>query len=290
MPARLDRELADRGLARSRSHARQLIDSGVVWVNGNACRKPSEQIAGGDHVRVTATDRYVSRAAHKLLGALDDTGARVEGRALDAGSATGGFTQVLLERGCELVYAVDVGHDQLHHRLKSDPRVRPLERVNIVDLDLDVVDRRPVDLVVADVSFISLRKLLQTLIEVLRTDGVLLAMVKPQFEVGPHHVGRDGVVRSPMLRRSAVAGVMEAAAELGWRASDVVPSRVPGPAGNREFFLHCVAAQRDGGYTPGTPDGKPPTGDTADAGNTVDAGKTVDAGNTVDLDAVDWGA
>lgn len=246
MTVRIDRELAGRGLARSRSHARQLLDAGVVLLNGHPCRRSSALVAASDRIRLTATDRYVSRAAHKLLGALKDLDVTVGGRALDAGASTGGFTQVLLESGCDRVYAVDVGHAQLDARLRDDPRVRSREGVNLKDLDLHLLDGQQVQLIVADVSFISLCKLLDRLTGVLRPDGELLAMVKPQFEVGQAQVGRDGAVRSPQLRRAAVSDVIDSAGGHGLRATGVVSSRVPGPAGNREFFCrfvpdHCSA-------------------------------------------------
>lgn len=269
---RLDRELAGRGLARSRSHARQLIDSGVVQVNGTACHRSSELIAGRDQLRVTVADPYVSRAAHKLVGALDDLALSVDGRALDAGSSTGGFTQVLLERGCDPVYAVDVGREQLDYRLKADPRVRSFERFNLVDLDLDVLDDQPVDLVVADVSFISLRKLLHRLSAVLQPEGRLLAMVKPQFEAGPHQVTRGGAVASPLLRRTVVADVIDAAADLGLRATGIAPSRVLGPAGNREFFVQFRPERAGRAHDTDVSEG---------LASQVD---------TIDLDAVEWGS
>lgn len=268
MTVRIDRELADRGLARSRSHARQLLDAGTVLLNGNPCRRPSALVTDGDQIRLTAADRYVSRAAHKLLGALEDLDLAVGGRALDAGASTGGFTQVLLETGCDPVYAVDVGHAQLDRRLRRDPRVRPHEGVNLKALDLDLLDGRQVDLVVADVSFISLRKLLHRLAGVLRPDGELVTMVKPQFEVGQAHVGRGGAVTSPQLRRAAVSDVIDAAGECGLRAVGVVPSRLPGPAGNREFFCRFVADHRG-------------VGPASEAG-------TVPGMVTADLDAVEW--
>lgn len=238
MPTRLDRELAHRGLARSRSHARQLIDAGSVRLNGHAGYRPSQPVADSDEVWVTDRDPYVSRAAHKLIGALDDLSVPVHGRAVDAGASTGGFSQVLLERGCDLVYAVDVGRDQLDRRVRSDPRVRAHDGVNVSYLSRDLVDGVPVDVVVADLSFISLRKPLPRLVDVLRSGGSLLAMVKPQFEAGRQAVRPDGVVRSPQLRRRAVDDVIDSAGELGWHSHGVVPSRVPGPAGNREYFVH----------------------------------------------------
>ena len=235
-PTRLDLVLVARGLARSRSQAQALVAGGAVRVDGVVVRRPAEAVRAG--ATVTAeTDPYVSRAAHKLLGALDDLGLAVHGRALDAGASTGGFTQVLLERGCRSVHAVDVGTDQLAPLLREDPRVVVQEQTNLRDLGLAHLGGRPVDLVVADVSFISLTLLVAPLTAVTADDGWLLLMVKPQFEVGRERLGRGGVVRSPALQAEAVEAVAGVAAELGWPAHAVVPSRLPGPAGNREFFL-----------------------------------------------------
>ena len=158
------------------------------------------------------------------------------GRALDAGASTGGFTQVLLARGCEEVFAVDVGSDQLAPALRADPRVRFRERTNLRDLRLDDVGGVAVDLVVADVSFISLRLLLGPLVSVTRDDGWLLLLVKPQFEVGRELLGKGGV-RAPAQQVEAISSVINAAGEYGWHAVGVVPSRLPGASGNREFFV-----------------------------------------------------
>ncbi len=184
-----------------------------------------------------ATDHYVSRGAHKLAGALDDLSLAVPDRALDAGASTGGFTQVLLERGCRQVFAVDVGTDQLAAQLRDDPRVRSWPQTNLRDLTLAHVDGVPVDLVVADVSFISLTLLLEPLIGVTAADGALLLLVKPQFEVGRHRLASSGVVRDEALRRQAVDGVVAAAKVHDWTAAAVVPSRLPGATGNTEVFV-----------------------------------------------------
>jgi 23S rRNA (cytidine1920-2'-O)/16S rRNA (cytidine1409-2'-O)-methyltransferase len=235
LTVRLDRALVERGLARSRTHAQALIAAGAVTVNGEPVRRPAEPVRPDDAIDAE-TDPSVSRGAHKLRGALDDLGFVPSGRALDAGASTGGFTQVLLERGCREVTAVDVGTDQLAPSLRADPRVRMFERTNLRDLTLAHVGGEPVDLVVADVSFISLVLLVDRLIEVTRPDGRLLLMIKPQFEVGRERLGKGGVVRDETLRQAAVDGVVEAAAQLHWRAVATVPSRVLGPAGNLEYF------------------------------------------------------
>jgi 23S rRNA (cytidine1920-2'-O)/16S rRNA (cytidine1409-2'-O)-methyltransferase len=231
---RLDRELVNRGLVRSRSHARDLITSGLVRVEDEVVTRPAERVKPTDVIQVVA-DRYVSRGAHKLSGALDDLDLQVTGRALDAGASTGGFTQVLLERGAAEVIALDVGTGQLAAALREDPRVRVWEQTNVRDLDLRHVVR-PVELVVADLSFISLITVLDPIIAVTTPEGSLLLLIKPQFEVGRELLGKGGVVRSEELRQRAVDGVVAAAAERGWTAKAIVPSRLPGPAGNVEYF------------------------------------------------------
>lgn len=233
--------LVERGLARSRAHAARLIAEGNVTVNGTTAGKASQPVKVGDSVDARV-DRWVSRAAHKLLGALDDTGLRVPARVLDAGASTGGFTQVCLERGARQVYAVDVGHDQLVAQLRVDERVTVHEGLNLRDLTLADLDSAPVDLVVGDVSFISLRLLLPGLLGVLAEHGEALLLVKPQFEVGRERLGSGGVVRDERLRRAAVDGVAEAAEELGWGESWRGVSRLPGTAGNVEYFLRLARA------------------------------------------------
>ena len=236
MPERLDLALVRLRLARSRSQAQALIAAGRVSVDGVVVARPAANVAFGAQI-VARPDRYVSRAAHKLLGALDDLDLRPAGRALDAGASTGGFTQVLLERGCTKVYAVDVGTDQLAEPVRADPRVRVWERTNLRDLTLDHLDGVQVDLVVADVSFISLTLLLEPLSAVTAADGALLLMVKPQFEVGRERLGKGGLVRDPALQQEAVDGVVAAAEPYRWQPEGRVRSRLPGASGNLEFFV-----------------------------------------------------
>lgn len=233
---RLDVALVERGLARSRTHAARLIDDGRVTVNGQPAAKPAQLVGPHDDLQAEA-EHWVSRAAHKLLGALDDSGLPVQGRVLDAGASTGGFTQVCLERGAQLVYAVDVGHGQLVDHLRAEPRVRVHEGLNLRDLTLAHLDHVPVDLVVGDVSFISLRLLLPQLLGVLAPDGDALLLVKPQFEVGRERLGSGGVVRDQRQRLAAVDGVVAAAADLGWAERWRGTSKLPGAAGNVEFFV-----------------------------------------------------
>ncbi len=244
---RLDRELVARGLAPSRGRAQTLIAAGQVTVNDRPAGRVAELVAESDTI-VAVGNGYVSRAAHKLAGALDDLGLAVGGRALDAGSSTGGFTQVLLERGCAEVSCVDVGTDQLAPLLRSDPRVRVWEQTNLRDLSLGHVRGEPVDLTVADVSFISLTLLIEPLAAVTAVSGAMVVMVKPQFEVGRALLGKGGVVRDPEQHRQAVAEVVASAARSGWYPQAATPSRLPGPAGNREFFVWLttgVAAELD---------------------------------------------
>ncbi len=210
---------------------------GQVTVDGLTVTKPSVLVAD-DAIVAAGGDRYVSRAAYKLIGALDDSGTAVAGlRALDAGASTGGFTQVLLERGAAHVHAVDVGHGQLAPELRQDPRVTAHEGANLRDLTLASLGGDRVDLVVADVSFISLRLLVAPLLSVVNEHGLALLMVKPQFEVGRERLGSGGVVRSARDRTEAVDGVVAAAAECGWFEDWRGVSRLPGPAGNVEWFV-----------------------------------------------------
>ena len=239
---RLDAELVRRGLARSREHAAEMIAAKRVTVAGVVATKPATGVTT-DVALVVAedTDRpdYVSRGGHKLAGALDvfgRLGLSVEGRrCLDAGASTGGFTDVLLRAGAAEVVAVDVGYGQLAWSLQSDERVTVHDRTNIRQLTPDVVGL--VDVVVADLSFISLSLVLDSLIGVTREDGDLALMVKPQFEVGKDRVGKGGVVRDLDLRTGAVVGVAAEAARRGWGARAVTTSPLPGPSGNVEFFL-----------------------------------------------------
>lgn len=233
---RLDVALVGRGLARSRQHAQELVSAGLVTVDGVKATKASLRVTE-DALLDAPLDAYVGRAAHKLLGALEDSGTQVSGRVLDAGASTGGFTQVLLERGAARVYAVDVGHDQLAPRLRTDPRVVVHEGLNVRDLTLEHVEGVPVDLVVADLSFISLRLVLAPMLGVVASEGAALLMVKPQFEVGRRALGSGGVVRSEEERIAAVDAVSEVAGRIGWHEDWRGVSRLPGPAGNVEYFV-----------------------------------------------------
>ena len=238
--ARLDAELVRRGLARSRQQAAELIEQGRVVVHGVPAGKPATVVDRDTPVivRDTGQREWASRGAHKLIGALDAFGdVAVAGRrCLDAGASTGGFTDVLLDRGAAEVVAVDVGYGQLVWRLRSDERVRVHDRTNVRAIGPDDVGG-PVDLTVADLSFISLRTVLPALAACTAQGGELLPMVKPQFEVGRERLGAGGVVRDPELRRSALGEVAAAARDLGLAVRGAVASPLPGPSGNVEYFL-----------------------------------------------------
>lgn len=238
-----------RGLARSRDHASELIRGGRVKVNGAVASKPATAVGTDAPIVVIGpTDEpgFVSRGGHKLAGALAafaGAGLSVQDRrVLDAGASTGGFTDVVLRGGAREVVAVDVGYGQLAWSLRQDPRVVVHDRTNIRDITLEVMGG-PVDLVVGDLSFISLVKVLEPLVGVLAPDGDLVLMVKPQFEVGKDRVGKGGVVRDRWLRAEAVVQVAAAAAQRGWGARDVTTSPLPGPAGNVEYFLWLRAGE-----------------------------------------------
>ncbi len=244
--ARVDAELVRRGLARSRQQAAELIGAGRVSIDGMPAAKPATAVAIDAKLTVTGSDErtWVSRGAHKLIGALDAFEVAVDGRrCLDAGASTGGFTEVLLDRGAREVVAADVGYGQLAWSLRSDARVHVLERTNVRSLTADAIGG-PVDLVVADLSFISLATVLPALVSCASADADIVPMVKPQFEVGKERVGAGGVVSDPATRADAVLAVARRAAELHWQTVDVTSSPLPGPSGNVEFFLR-LRAQTD---------------------------------------------
>jgi 23S rRNA (cytidine1920-2'-O)/16S rRNA (cytidine1409-2'-O)-methyltransferase len=254
---RLDKLLVDRGLAPSRERARALIMEGKVLVADRPAEKPGSMVESSVEVRLRGEDiPYVSRGGLKLAHALDSFALDVSGAvALDAGASTGGFTDVLLQRGAARVYAVDVGYGQLAWKLRQDPRVVVIERQNLRDLERSRLPET-LDLAVADLSFISLTLVLDKLGELLAGPGrgsagsgaaggraaggagpkPLVALIKPQFEVGKGKVGKGGVVRDPALRQAAVEGVLEFARKRGWEVGGVTESPILGPAGNVEFL------------------------------------------------------
>src|SRR5215470_2107017 len=238
---RLDTELVRRGLARSREQAADLIAAGRVVVAGRTAGKAASQVGQDAAIVVEGSEReaeYASRGGRKLEGALDAFADLVVAgrRCLDAGASTGGFTDVLLRAGAAQVVAVDVGYGQLAWALRIDPRVTVLDRVNVRQLTPEQIGG-PVQFTVADLSFISLRLVLEALSACTAADGDLLPMVKPQFEVGRGRVGDGGVVRDPGLRAEAVLEVAGHAAQLGLGVAGVTPSPLPAPSGNVEFFL-----------------------------------------------------
>ena len=249
---RLDAELVRRRLARSRDHAVDLIAAGRVIVGGVPATKPATAVTTDAAVTVvdTTEPEYASRGGHKLAGALEtfgrpakrrsrtlDVGGR---RALDAGASTGGFTDVLLRAGVEAVVAVDVGYGQLAWRLRTDARVVVLDRTNVKDLRRERLPFVP-DLVVGDLSFISLTKVLPVLVAVAEPAADFVLLVKPQFEVGRDRLGRGGVVRDPDLRSESVLEVAAAAAACGLGVWDVCASPLPGPSGNVEYVTWFAA-------------------------------------------------
>lgn len=238
---RLDKVLMDRGLTPSRERARALILAGKVLVNGQVVTKAGHAVAPEHEVALREADHpYVSRGALKLQKGLDAFAIAVQDAvALDIGASTGGFTDLLLRRGARRVYAIDVGYGQLAWSLRQDPRVVVLERENVREMDLAKVPE-PCDLAVIDVSFISLTLVLPRIIELLRPPAgkPIIALVKPQFEVGRELVGKGGVVRDPQARLGAVDKVKTWADLHGLQAQDFVESPITGPAGNVEYLLH----------------------------------------------------
>ena len=235
---RLDRLLVERGLAPSRERAQRLVMAGEVLVDERVVSKPGTEVPDDAAIRVrTPASPYVSRGGEKLAGALDAFGVAVEGRVvLDVGASTGGFTDVCLRRGARRVIAVDVGYGQLAWALRQDPRVTVLDRQNARFLTPDVLPERP-DLAVVDVSFISLDLVLPSLAVVLAPVGEVVALVKPQFEVGKGEVGKGGVVRDAAKRAEAVRRVRACAEALGFTIVGEADSVLPGPKGNLETFL-----------------------------------------------------
>jgi 23S rRNA (cytidine1920-2'-O)/16S rRNA (cytidine1409-2'-O)-methyltransferase len=244
---RLDTLLAERGLYESRSRAAAAVIAGDVRVGGVPASKPGELVPDEADVAVAEPPPYVSRGGVKLANALDAFELDPAGRrALDVGASTGGFTDVLLQRGAEAVIALDVAYGELHWRLRNDDRVTVIERTNARSLDPGELPYEP-DLIVADVSFISLTKVLPAVAAAAAPSFDLLAMIKPQFEVGRERIGKGGVVRSADDRRVALVSVGEfARSELGLEVLGYASSGLPGPAGNRETFVWLAEAGRGG--------------------------------------------
>jgi 23S rRNA (cytidine1920-2'-O)/16S rRNA (cytidine1409-2'-O)-methyltransferase len=240
---RLDVLLVERGLAPSRERARALVMAGDVSVDGLRAGKAGAAVPPQALLEVRPRPLHVGRGALKLAGALDALGVDPRGRvAIDVGAGTGGFSEVLLERGATRVYAVDAGRAQLHERLRRDPRVVVKERTNARYLSAESIGE-PCALAVMDVSFISVLKVLPALRSVLAPAAQLVVLVKPQFEVGREHVGRGGLVKDAALQRRTLARVALSCRELGYAVVGACASPIAGATGNREFFLHL----RNGG-------------------------------------------
>jgi 23S rRNA (cytidine1920-2'-O)/16S rRNA (cytidine1409-2'-O)-methyltransferase len=233
---RLDQLLVDRGLVSSRERAQALVRAGLVRVAGTPMSRPDQLVAADLAIEVAGGTGYVSRGGDKLAAGLDAFRIDPRGRCcLDVGASTGGFTDVLLQRGAERVIAVDVGYGQLAWSLRQDPRVIVMERVNIRHLDRLP---QPADLGVIDVSFISLRLVLPRVRQLLSPPGETVALVKPQFEVGKGAVGKGGVVRDPAQHEQVLDELRRFAGEIGYQVAGQLPSPVLGTKGNREFLLY----------------------------------------------------
>ena len=249
---RLDAALAARGLARSRSHAATLIADGLVSVAGRVIIKASAPVDDDTEISVAGADHYVSRAAHKLIAGLDGFGVSPDGRlALDMGASTGGFTQVLRERGAERVLAVDVGHGQLASVIAQDPGVVAVEGYNVRDMTAENLahatgEQRPPDLIVGDLSFISLTLVFGAVAQIAAPGADVILLVKPQFEVGRTAV-RGGLVTNPVIRADAVARTLWSAWDAGFGMLGILPSPILGTHGNAEYLVHIAPG---GGSSP----------------------------------------
>lgn len=246
---RLDAELVRRGLAGSRAEARAAVEAGMVTVGGNPATKAASLVAADAPVHVIGpARRFVSRGGEKLQAALDRFGVDPRDRdCLDAGASTGGFTDCLLQAGAARVAAVDVGYGQLAWEIRNDPRVTVMERTNARSIEATDLPFLPA-LVVADLSFISLRAVLPALVRVSRRDAEFVVLVKPQFEAGPADVASGGVVRDPAVRRRVLGEVVDAFGAHGVGVLDVMPSPLRGPAGNVEFLLHGRSGVDDAAF------------------------------------------
>ncbi len=248
---RLDELLLERGLVESRTKAQALIRAGYVTVDGRVVDKPGTRVPGDASIHLKRLPRYVSRGGEKLEGAFRAFEVDPRGKVcLDIGSSTGGFVDCLLQHGAVRVYAVDVGKGLLHWKLRRDPRVVVLEGINARYLAPEEIGE-PVDLVTVDVSFISLRLILPALRGIVKPEGEVLALVKPQFEAGREKVERGGVVRDPLVHLEVLRGLGEfVQRELGWSIAGSTHSPLLGPAGNIEFFVHILPRPAEGREVP----------------------------------------
>jgi len=238
---RLDRMLVERGLVESRERGQAIIIAGQVLVNGQKQEKSGALVPIDADIRILGdTNPYVSRGGLKLEAALKEFRISVEGRtALDVGASTGGFTDCMLQQGCAKVYAVDVGYGQLAWKLRQDPRVVVIERTNIRDMDQSLVPD-PIDIVVVDASFISLEKIVPSILQFLDNGSEIIALIKPQFEVGKGQVGKGGIVRDEALRAAVVEKVTMFFQRSGLDVKGVIPSPITGQDGNVEYLIHAV--------------------------------------------------
>jgi 23S rRNA (cytidine1920-2'-O)/16S rRNA (cytidine1409-2'-O)-methyltransferase len=244
--ARADQILLDRGLAESRARAQALILAGLVFAGERRIDKAGQSLALDTAIEVRGRDHpWVSRGGLKLDHGLGHFGWDVDGAvALDVGASTGGFTDVLVSRGAARVYAVDSGSNQLAWRLRSDPRVVVMEKTNARHLTAAEIPE-PIDIIVCDASFISLAKVLDAPLRFARPGARLVALIKPQFEAGRHEVGKNGVVRDPIVHERVCAEVAAWIAAVGWTVAGTVPSPITGPEGNVEFLIGATQGARD---------------------------------------------
>lgn len=238
---RLDRLLVDRTLAGSRERAQAMIFAGQVLVNGQKIDKAGALVSQDSEIRILGEVLpYVSRGGLKLEKALRDFHVSVEGKtAIDVGASTGGFTDCLLQHGCAKVYAVDVGYGQMAWKLRQDPRVVVIERTNIREIDPSLLPE-PIDIAVADVSFISLEKVIPAILKFLKPDAEIIALIKPQFEVGKEQVGKGGIVRDESMRTAAVDRIVAFVRKQGFEVKGVIPSPITGQDGNVEFLIYAM--------------------------------------------------
>ncbi|MBO4325132.1 MAG: TlyA family RNA methyltransferase [Lachnospiraceae bacterium] len=241
MKDRLDIRMVERGLCQTRARARQHILAGEVSVNGTAVTKPGTMVDEDAEITLCGDgDRYVGRGGYKLEKALGEFGIDLTGlTCVDAGASTGGFTDCMLQNGASLVYAVDVGTDQLAEKLRNDPRVVSMEQTNIRDMTGAEL-KAPVDFLAADLSFISLSKVLPAFASLIREGGRIVCLIKPQFEAGREHIGKNGIVKDPRVHRNVIVSVTAAAAEQGFACDGITFSPITGGSGNREYLFTAV--------------------------------------------------
>ena len=241
---RIDVALVARGLCDSREKAARLLLAGAVTVDGKRVDKPGTLVAPGADLQLTAKQKFVSRGGDKLAHALEAFVVSPKGRVcIDVGASTGGFTHCLLEGGATRVYAVDVGQGQLDASLRADGRVVVMEKTNARQLAPDAFPDHP-QLAAVDVSFISVEKVIPSVFNVLTSEGELVVLIKPQFEIGKGLVGKGGVVRDASHHKTVISRVARFSVLHGWHVRGVTPSPLKGPKGNREFFLHLTRTGR----------------------------------------------